>query len=429
MLLALILWAVTTVPTRVSLSSQPAGAQVLVDGVNRGSTPIMLFDLQSGRHRVKYHLNGYCDVDDFINTEEGPIIDRNVVLEEEKGLLLLKTEPEGCFIKIDGLAVGLSPRFIGNLSTKDVHTIRLSKPGYREQTLSVKFNGREPIVREETLMLDSAMLDVLSDPEGAEVTVNGIVRGRAPLLVRDIPKGMATIRLRQEGYREEIRELKMNAGDHQTLSVTMAGLPGALHLLAVPAEASFYLNGEARGRGPLSIPNLKPGVYTVACQAEGYAPMSREVTIGNGVSVHEEFRLENIMGKIDIRSIPGDAEVFLDGRKVGVTKSSGSDVNEPSDLFVIDGVLSGEHTVTLRRQGYLESVRTTTVVAKETSHLNRVALRRAFIPDVEIETVNGTFRGVFKSQSQEAIVLETKPGTDYPIPRQFVRNIRYLEME
>ncbi len=414
------------VMTRVNLSSQPAGALVFVDGVNRGPSPLMLFDLEPGRHHVKFRLNGYVDADDFINTNEGPSIDKSVILEEEKGLLLLKTDPEGCHIKIDGVSAGVTPRFIGTLTAKDTHTVKLSKPGYREQTITVKFNGREPLIREEKLMLDSGVVNLITDPSGAEVMVNGIVRGTTPLLVRDIPKGTATVKFKLDGFKDEVRELRMNAGEQQTLSITLEGLPGTLHLLSTPASASFYVNDEARGRGPLTIPGLKPGDYTVRCEADGFATMTRVITIGNGASVREEFRLSNMMGKIDVRTVPAGAEICLDGRRVGVTKSSGGDDSEPSDLFTIDNVMEGEHTVTIRRDGFLEAVRTTQVAAKETAHLNRVSLKRAFIPNIEVTTVNGVFRGVYKSQNEATIVIETKPGTDYPIPRQFVRKVEYL---
>lgn len=412
--------------SRVCLSSQPSGAWVSIDGVNRGSTPLMIFDLQPGIHHVKYRLNGYVEADDFINTNEGPVVDRSVVLEEEKGLLLLKTEPEECFIKVDGVAAGQTPKFLGNLSVKDSHTIRLSKPGYRDQVITVKFNGREPLVREEKLMLDSGVVNVLSDPSGAEVTVNGIVRGRTPVLVRDIPKGTATIKLRHEGFKDEVRELKMNPGEQQTLSVTLVGQPGTLHLISTPPNAMFYVNEEARGRSPVSIPNMMPGDYSVRCEADGYATMSRVITIENGKSVREEFRLTNVMGKIDLRTVPSRVEVMLDGRKIGVTKSSGGDDSESSDLFTIDGVMEGEHTLTFCKDGYRESVRTTEVQTKKTAHIGCVYLRRAFIPNVEITTHDGVMRGVYRSQDDQTVIIETKPGTEYPIPRQNIRKIEYL---
>lgn len=412
-------------PSRVSLTSDPPGATVFADGENRGMTPLMLFDLEPGRHHFKFRLAGCADGDVFLTTHEGQVVDHNEVLEEERGLLLLKTDPPGCNIKVNGVSVGETPRFIGNLSVRDTHSVRLSKAGYQDQTISVKFNGREPLVREERMVLDSGVLDVVTDPAGAEVTVNGIGRGKTPVLVRDIPKGTIAVKLVLDGYREETREIRMNAGEQQTLSVSLTGLPGTLHLLSDPTDASFYVNDEARGRAPLSIAGLKPGDYVVRCEREGYATLTRTITIRNGESTREEFKLSNVMGRIEVRSLPVGADVYLDGRKVGVTKGTGGP-DGLSDVFPIERVMEGEHQLVLRKDGFQEVSRTVVVESKQTSKQHRVIMKRAFIPNIEIETPNGVFRGVFRSQSESTIVIETKPGTDYPIPRSFVRKIKTL---
>lgn len=420
----LALIAATIVQTRVSISSQPSGATVFIDGENRGQTPVMLFDLKPGRHNLKYRLHGYVDYDDVFSTTEGPVIDRNAMLEEERGLLLLKTDPIGCQIKIDGVSIGETPRFVGNLTTRDQHTVILSKLGYQSKTISVKFSGREPIVREETLVLDSGVVNILSDPVGAEVTINGIARGKTPLLVRDIPKGTTSVKLTLPGFKDEMRELKLSPGDQQTLSVGMTGLPGTLHLISIPDHASFYLNDEARGAAPLAIAGLTPGEYVVRCEAPGYASVTRTVKIDNGKSVREEFKLSNIMGRVEFRTVPAGAEVLLDGRRHGETKGEvGADF---SNTFSIENIAAGEHTLIVRKDGYQEVSRLITIEPTETLRLNRLQLKKLFRPDVEIVTVNGTFRGVFKSQSENVIVIETKPGVEYPISRQLVRDIKPL---
>ncbi len=414
------------VQARANITSQPAGATLLLDGVNRGVTPLMLFDIAPGRHHMKFRLPGYVESDVFLTVREGQAVDHSETLEEEKGLLLVKTDPAGCNIKVDGISVGESPRFIGDLSVKDAHSVRLSKAGYQDQVISVRFRGREPLVREEKMVLDSGVLDLVSEPSGAAVTVNGIDRGTTPVLVRDIPKGTITVKFSLPGYREEMREVRVNAGDQQTLSVSLVGLPGTLHLLSDPPNASFYVNDEARGRAPLSIPGLKPGDYVVRCEKDGYGTLTKTIAVGNGRSVREEFKLSNMMGRIEVRSLPGGADVYLDGRKVGETKSAGGGEDEISNVFSIENVMEGDHQIVLRKDGYQEVVRTVRVESQQTAKNHRVVLKRAFIPNVEVDTVNGTFRGVFKSQSEQTIVIETKPGTDYPIPRQIVRKIEFL---
>ena len=49
--------------SRVDITSQPDRATVIVDGVDRGLTPVTLFDLAPGRHSLKYRLAGFVERD------------------------------------------------------------------------------------------------------------------------------------------------------------------------------------------------------------------------------------------------------------------------------------------------------------------------------------------------------------------------------
>ena len=106
---------------RVDVTSQPAGVAIVVDGQDRGVTPLTLFDLRPGKHHVKCRLAGYVERDRFIEVREGVPMQPNVVMEPEKGLLLIKSEPEGCAILIDGVSHGVTPRLITTLDAKDVY--------------------------------------------------------------------------------------------------------------------------------------------------------------------------------------------------------------------------------------------------------------------------------------------------------------------
>ena len=414
------------VQTRVNVTSQPAGATVIVDGMDRGTTPITLFDIAPGRHHIKYRLAGYGEADRFVDTSrEGPFIERNVVLKEEKGILLLKTDPPGASIVIDGVTVGQTPRLVTHLAAKDTHNVRLRKAGYQEQLIQVRFDGRRPLVREETLVLASGTVNILSDPAGAEVTVNGIVRGTTPVLVKGVPRGHAVVKFRLDGFDEEVRELAINAGDVQTLSVPLKGQPGTLRLSSVPEGARFYINDEPRGRGPLAIPGLKPGEYVVRAEMDGYGTATKTVTIDNGASASEEFRLSNVMGRIEVCTHPVGAQVWLDGRLVGMTKSKDPDA-EYSDVLAIENVLEGEHTLVVTKEGYSDLTRHPKVKNSETSKQHHIRLARIFTPDIEIVTARGTYTGVLVANTPAAIVIEVKMGITQSFARSEIRKVTFL---
>ena len=412
------------VQTRVNVTSQPSGATVVVDGQDRGTTPITLFDLAPGRHHLKYRFAGYRERDRFFDTREGPFVDLNEVLVEERGLLLLKTDPPGCDIQVDGVSVGRTPRLITHLSVNGTYTVRFRKAGYQDQTISVKFDGRRPLVREETLLLASGTIDVMSEPEGAEVTVNGIVKGKTPVKVTEVPKGRAVVKFHLDGFEDEIRELAIKAGDVQTLPIVLKGRPGTLHLVSVPEGARFYVNDEARGKGPLAIPGLKPGDYVVRCEMEGYGTATKTITLGNGQSAREEFRLSNVMGRVEVRTSPVGAQVYFDGRFVGTSKAADPQA-EVSDPLPIEHVLEGEHVLVVKKDGYTESTRHPKVKSETTVQQN-VRLRRVFVPDVEIVTANGSYRGVLVSNSPQEVVVEVSLGITRSFRRDEIRALNFL---
>ena len=427
LLVPLLLAAADRPSTRVSITSQPAGATVVIDGVDRGTTPITLFDLSPGRHHLKYRLAGYVERDRFFRTEEGPFIEKSEVLSEEKGLLLLQSEPSGCNVTIDGVSMGQTPCLVTTLSAKDVHTVRFRKAGYLDQTAKIHFDGRKPIVRKETLVLASGTVEVGSDPVGAEVTVNGIARGKTPVRVSGIPKGRATVKFHLDGFEDEVRELAVNAGDMQTLQIALKGLPGTLHLSSVPEGARFYVNDESYGKGPVTLTGLKPGEYNVRVELEGYGSSSKTLVIGNGESLREEFKLSDVMGRLEIRTAPVGAQLTVDGRPVGVTKSA-DPAAEVSDVFVVENLLAGEHVLVVRKDGYAESVRHPVVQASKTSQAN-VRLRRIFLPDTEIVTARGSYRGVLVSVTPDFVVLEVKMGITQSFSKDEIRRMETLQPE
>ena len=396
------------VQTRVTITSQPAGASVIIDGMDKGTTPITLFDIKPGRHHLKYRLPGYEERDRFFDTNDGPYIEKNEVLEEVKGLLLLKTDPPDCDIQIDGVSIGRTPRLITHLPARGTYSIRLRKAGYQNQTISVRFDGRKPLVREEKMVLSSGTINVISDPAGAEVVVNGVSQGVTPVKVSQVPKGQAVVKFHLDGFADDTRELQVNAGDVQTLSVSLRALPGTIHLSSVPDGARFYVNNEPRGTSPLTLSNVKPGSYDVRAELEGYGTISKFVSIANGGSTNVAFR--------------------LDGKRVGETKSKDPEA-EFSDILPIENVLEGEHTLVLKKDGYADKTTHPVVKNSQTSKFHHQRLTRIFKPNVEIVTSRTTCRGVLLGIKSDYIEIESSPGIHRSFPRDEVREIKHLDAE
>jgi len=427
-LVALSLHAAGTSPARVDFTSLPEGASVTVDGELRGVTPLKAFDLELDRpHHVRFTMKDYEPADDFFTLGEGAYVTRHAELKPVKGLLLVTTDPAGAELSLDGYSLGETPRLLTTLDAKDVHRLLVRKTGYQDRKLEVRFNGRSPVVQHINMVLDSGVVTITSEPAGAEATLNGISRGPTPVTVSGIPKGRVSVTLKKDGYETAVREISVNAGDSQELFVSLEALPGKLVLTSVPDGARFYVNDEAQGKGPLDVPGLKPGSYRIRAEMDGYGPVERTVSVDKGQTVSEEFRLESVLGSLEVRTIPVGATVYVDGRNCGTTKSD-NPTAEASDVLVVPNLKEGEHTLLVKCAGYAEVVKHPVVSVSKATQAN-LKLKRVFTPDVRIVTATGTIEGVMVSSDATAILVEVSMGITRSIPRDVIRSVEMIEPE
>ncbi len=431
-LLSLVVLAATFVraeeprPSRVDFTSEPVGARVFVNGAARGVTPLTLFDLKPGACHVRYELEAHEPKDQFFNVEEGVYALKHVELVAQKGLLLLTTEPAGCAVMLGDLSLGETPRLITTLDATDVHRLQLKKAGYQPRTVEIKFKGRTPLAKHEKLILDSGILEVTTVPAGATVIVNGITHGTTPVTVRDIPNGRSKVTLKLDGYKDETRELSLNAGDQQRLDVALTAVPAKLMLSSVPEGARFYLNGTIRGKGPLILDPIEPGSYTVRAELNGYEILSKVLSVKNGETVREEFRLASNQGTLDVRTQPAGVKVVIDKNpKWSGTTRGEDDPKKVSQTLSLRNLPAGEYTVVFSRFGYAGKSEKVKIESQQTTTLD-VKLKAVFTPNIRIITFTGQHTGVLVNQAYDRIVIETKPGVNRTFMRQDIRKVEML---
>lgn len=347
----------------------------------------------------------------------------------DSGLLLVTSEPSGAEITRDGVSLGVTPRLITILEIGELHRLTLAKTGYQSKRVDVRFlNGREPVVLNEKLVLDSGLLEINSDPVGASVVVNGIDRGKTPLSLTGIPKGLVSVVFQHEGFKTETRELSMHAGEVQNLYLKMNPLAGTLQLISVPDGGRFYINDIFRGKSPLVLTGIEPGNYNIKVELDGFAPIAKEIVVANGASVSEEFRLANIMGRLEVRTLPAGAQVFIDGKLIGMTKQLGGETDGFSEILPIESLVEGEHVLIVKKEGYADSTRHPKIQNSKTSKAN-VTMRRVFTPNVEIKTPTGTYRGVYVSADQDQVMVEVKMGIQRGFAKSDIIKMTFLDKE
>jgi hypothetical protein len=131
---------------------------------------------------------------------------------DNKGTLDIVTSPAGATVTVDGISQGLSPVNGSSVDTGN-HSVDLSLSGYNTKTLTIniKNSGINTIYWTFTPNLHTSptptpiadnkgTLDIVTNPTGATVTVDGISQGTTPLNGLSMDAGTHTVDLSLSGY-------------------------------------------------------------------------------------------------------------------------------------------------------------------------------------------------------------------------------------
>ena len=125
-------FAFTPLSAYLTATSSPSGAQMALDAVEIGTTPISRFEVTPNRqHVVSLALPGYEQKDTTYFAAAGSHTMMNLSLETMKGLLTIQTVPSGATVVLDGQPVGTSPLARYAVAGNRSHTVSLQLAGYQ----------------------------------------------------------------------------------------------------------------------------------------------------------------------------------------------------------------------------------------------------------------------------------------------------------
>lgn len=125
-------------PGALFITSEPAGADVDIDGVSRkGQTPMAIPEIETGEHQVKVSKSGYLPVKKVIIVHSGASATSNFILKEGKeeipeGHISVATNPPKCKLYLDGEYKGTTPLTISSRREWEPYEIRLTAEGYKD---------------------------------------------------------------------------------------------------------------------------------------------------------------------------------------------------------------------------------------------------------------------------------------------------------
>lgn len=164
----------------VLIESIPEGATVSFNGSVKGTTPLVIRDLEVGSHKAHIEMPGYAKREiSWIIKDARPLPKLKFELESNTTKVSINSIPSGAQVLIDDVPVGNTP-FEGNFET-GLHLVKLVKKGYIEHIDQINLERSAPIRKRYALRARPGILKIVSNPAGAAVSINGEKRGNAPI--------------------------------------------------------------------------------------------------------------------------------------------------------------------------------------------------------------------------------------------------------
>jgi serine/threonine-protein kinase len=173
----------------------------------------------------------------------------------------------------------------------------LSRPAWPMLALVAALAAGGALALRDRLLPPGAALEVSSDPVGALVIVDGVERGRSPLLLPEIAPGPHTVGVRLEGYAAAELRVELPPGRNPVpLRFSLTPVAGILRVRSEPPGASVEVDGKAVGATPLEELAVPAGVHRVEVKREGFRPWSQEIEARAGEVVPVLARLQAARG-------------------------------------------------------------------------------------------------------------------------------------
>lgn len=277
-------FAMKKLPGILTIETSPVeNARVYIDQEMAGTTPLELEQIEAGLHDVRIEADRYLPFYTEVKIEGMRKQQRlQATLEPGWAKVGIRSMPPEADIIIDDEQRATTPATLEILQGE--HQVKVSKPGYKiwQSHLEVTAGEDRQLPPIELIKADGR-ISVITDPEGANVTIGGRYRGQSPLEVSLAPGKSYRILLSKAGYRPEERTLTVEADEDIQLEVSLSPVLGTVRIQVQPEGGKLFVDGEPRGEPSRKL-TLTASEHDIRIEKEGYATYRTTVTPQPGIT-------------------------------------------------------------------------------------------------------------------------------------------------
>ncbi|KAA1189003.1 PEGA domain-containing protein [Pseudohalioglobus sediminis] len=347
-------------PGKLDIVSQPSGARVFIDEQHVGDTPLQSLSVEAGTYTLRLQAERYLAHEQQLEVEGRNSSQQfTIALQPGWAEVSVSSTPAGAQILLDGEVAGVTPAKLEVMQGE--HQLMLQHPTHADWQQDLEITaGMAQDLGNITLQAAAGLLQLDSQPSGANVTLDGEFQGQTPLELAVSPGRPHRLSLSKPGYRRFSEEISMQAAQRDTRTVRLSARLGEVNFRISPAQATLRINGVPRGTGSqvLSLPAVE---QRVEIALDGYATVNRRITPRPGlqqlveVSLKTEAQARAARIPSQVISALGQTLLLFDpAQSPNADFTMGASRREPGRRA--NEVL---HPVALRRSFYLQTTEVT----------------------------------------------------------------------
>ena len=131
--------------------------------------------------------------------------------------------------------------------------------------------------------------------------MDGRVRGRTPLVLREMPLRVVRVTIEREGFKADERRVALSAAQPTvTVEARLAAsappppqaTTGVLVIESRPSGATVFVDGRRIGTTPMSLPDSSPGTHRIRLEMAGFSPWVTTADVQAGARTRVAASLE-----------------------------------------------------------------------------------------------------------------------------------------
>lgn len=206
-----------------------------------------------------------------------------------------------------------------------------------------------------------ASLELISEPESAQVFINQEQKGLTPCILDSLRSGTYLITLKLDNYKQFSEEITLEKGIYKKLVIQLLKTTGTLNFISCPENACIVMNGDTIGKTPFTSEGIKPETYSISLSKKYYKTYQTTISVNEGKTDTISVKLEPLFSITKIFSTPDNAEIIINGASFGKTP------------FQCETLHPGNYKIIISKDGYRQK-KITTEILNESQNIIDVRL-------------------------------------------------------